>query len=91
MAIMDSVSNGSGFGPGWFYRSAWHRRYPIKNRRLFKRAITLMPQILIRAFSVWYVKYAARAAHLLAISDFRYLQISASGSPKTSFSGQKWQ
>jgi len=27
-----SVSNGSSFGPGRFYRSAWKRPYPIKNR-----------------------------------------------------------
>jgi len=53
------VSNGSSFGPGRFYRSAWQRPYPIKNRRFFKRTITLRPQILIREFSVWYVKYAA--------------------------------
>jgi len=55
-----SVSNGSSFGPGRFYRSAWQRPYPIKNRRFFKRTITLRPQILIREFSVWYVKYAAQ-------------------------------
>jgi len=29
-------------------------------------------------------------AHLLVDSDFRYLQTSASGGSKTSFSGQKW-
>jgi hypothetical protein len=29
------------------------------------------------------------AAHLLAVSDFQYLEISASGRPKTSFFGQK--
>jgi len=29
-------------------------------------------------------------AHLLAVSDFRYLENSASGGPKTSFLGQKW-
>jgi len=54
-----SVSNGSSFGPGGYYRSVWQRPYPIKNRRFFKRTITLRPQILIREFSVWYVKYAA--------------------------------
>jgi len=54
-----SVSNGSSFGPGGYYRSAWQRPYPIKNRRFFKRTITLRPQILIREYSVWYVKYAA--------------------------------
>jgi len=54
-----SVSNGSSFGPGRFYRSAWQRPYPIKNRRFFKRIITLRPQILIREFSVWYIKYVA--------------------------------
>jgi hypothetical protein len=54
-----SVSNGSSFGPGGYYRSAWQRPYPIKNRRFFKRTITLRPQILIREFSVWYVKYVA--------------------------------
>jgi hypothetical protein len=32
-----------------------------------------------------------RTAHHLAVSDFRYLQISATGSPITSFLGQKWQ
>jgi hypothetical protein len=55
-----SVSNGSSFGPGQFYRSAWQRPYPIKNRRFFMRTITLRPQILVREFSVWYVKYAAQ-------------------------------
>jgi len=30
-----SVSNGSSFGPGGYYRSAWQRPYPIKNRRFF--------------------------------------------------------
>ena len=54
-----SVSNGSSFGPGGYYRSAWQRPYPIKNRRFFKRTITLRPPILIREYSVWYVKYAA--------------------------------
>ena len=54
-----SVSNGSSFGPGRFYRSAWQRPYPIKNRRFFKRTITLRSQILIGQFGVWYVKYAA--------------------------------
>ena len=54
-----SVSNGSSFGPGGYYRSAWQWPYPIKNRLLFKRTITLRPQILIREFSVWYVKYVA--------------------------------
>jgi len=54
-----SVSNGSSFGPGGYYRSTWQRPYPIKNRRFFKRTITLRPQILIREYSVWYVKYAA--------------------------------
>jgi len=54
-----SVSNGSSFGPGRYYRSAWQRPYAIKNRRFFKRTITLRPQILIREYSVWYVKYAA--------------------------------
>jgi hypothetical protein len=58
--IQCSVSNSSSFGPGRFYRSAWQRPYPIKNRRFFKRTITLRPQILIREFSVWYVKYAAQ-------------------------------
>jgi hypothetical protein len=56
------VSNGSSFGPGRFYRSAWQWPYPIKNRRFFKWTITLRPQILIREFSVWYVKYAAQRA-----------------------------
>jgi len=60
VAVAPSVSNGSSFGPGRFYRSAWQRPYPIKNRRFFKRTITLRPQILIREFSVWYVKYAAQ-------------------------------
>jgi len=54
-----SVGNGSSFGPGQFYRSLWQRPYPMKNRRFFKRTITFRPQILIREFSVWYVKYAA--------------------------------
>ena len=55
-----SVSNGSSFGPGRFYRSAWQQPYPIKNRRFFKRTITLRSPILIRQFSVWYVQYAAQ-------------------------------
>jgi len=55
-----SVSNGSSFGPGQIYRSAGQRPYPIKNRRFLKRTITLRPQILIREFSVRYVKYAAQ-------------------------------
>jgi hypothetical protein len=59
LAGVVSVSNGSSFGPGGYYRSAWQRPYPIKNRRFFKRTITLQPQIFIREFSVWYVKYAA--------------------------------
>jgi len=50
-----SVSNGSRFVPGRFYRSAWQRPYPIKYGRFFKRTITLRPQILIREFSIWYV------------------------------------
>jgi hypothetical protein len=54
-----SVSNGSSFGPGRFYRSAWQRPYPIKNRRLFKRTIALWLQILIREFSIWYIQYVA--------------------------------
>jgi len=58
-SCISSVSNGSSFGPGGYYRSAWQRPYPIKNRRFFKRTITLWPQILIREFSVCYVKYAA--------------------------------
>jgi len=55
-----SVSNGSSFGPGQFYRSAWQRPHPIKNRRFFKWTITLRPQILIRECRVWYVKYVAQ-------------------------------
>jgi len=55
---VSSVSNSSSFGPGGYYRSAWQRPYPNKNRRFFKRTITLRPQILIREYSVWYVKYA---------------------------------
>jgi len=54
-----SVSNGSSFVPDRFYRSAWQRPYPIINRRFFKRTITLWLQILIREFSVWYIKYVA--------------------------------
>jgi hypothetical protein len=53
------VSNGSSFGPGQFYRSAWDRPYPIKNRQFFRRTITLRPQILNREFGVYYVQYAA--------------------------------
>jgi len=52
-----SVSNGSSFGPSRFYRSGWQRPYPIKNLRVFKRTITFRPQISIKEFSVWYVKY----------------------------------
>ena len=59
LSLRISVSNGSSFGPGGYYRSAWQRPYPIKNRRFFKRTITFRPQILIREYSVWYVKYAA--------------------------------
>jgi len=58
-SVVISVSNNSSFGPGGYYRSASQRPYPIKNRRYFKRTITLRPQILIREFSIWYVKYAA--------------------------------
>jgi len=54
-----SVSNSSSFGPGRFYRPVWQRPYPIKNRRFFQQIITLRQQVLIREFSVWYVKYAA--------------------------------
>jgi len=57
--VLDSVSNGSRFGPGRFYRSAWQWPYPIKNRRFFKRTVALWLQILIREFSVWYIKYVA--------------------------------
>jgi hypothetical protein len=31
-----SVNNGTSFGPGRFYRSAWQLPYPIKNRPFFK-------------------------------------------------------
>jgi len=60
MAIIPMASgcNGSSFGPDGYYRSVWQRPYPIKNRRFFERTITVRPQILIREFSVWYVKYA---------------------------------
>jgi len=54
-----SVRNGSRYGPGGYYRSVWQRPYPIKNRRFFKRTIALWLQILIREFSVWYIKYVA--------------------------------
>ena len=66
-----SVSNGSSFGPGRFYRSAWQRPYPIKNRRFFKQTITLRSQILIGEFSVWYVKYAA--LHGASFGHLRFL------------------
>ena len=65
------VSNGSSFGPGRIYRSAWQRPYPIKNRRFFKRTITLRPQILIREFGVRYVKYAAQ--HGASFGHLRFL------------------
>ena len=71
LTFTTSVSNGSSFGPGRFYRSAWQRPYHIKNRRFFKRTITLSPQILIREFSVWYVKYAAQCG-----SSFGHLRFS---------------
>jgi len=58
--VMLSVSNSSTFGPGRFYMSVWQWPYPITNRRFFKRTLTLRPQILIREFSVWYLKYAAQ-------------------------------
>jgi len=48
-----SVSNGSIFGTGRFYRSAWQRPYHIKNRRFFKRTAQLSPPILIREFRAW--------------------------------------
>ena len=64
------VSNGSSFGLGRIYRSAWQWPYPIKNRSLFKRTITLRPQILIREFSVWYVKYAAQ--HVASFGGLRF-------------------
>ena len=57
--IGTSVSNGSSFRPGQFYRSAWQRSYAIKNWRFFKRTIALWLQILIREFSVWYIKCVA--------------------------------
>jgi len=57
--LYDSVSNGSSFGPGQLNRSAWQWPYDINNRQFFQWTITLRPQILIREFSVWYVKYAA--------------------------------
>jgi len=66
-----SFSNGSSFGPSRFYRSAWQQPYPIKNRRFFIRTITLRPQILIRKFSIWYVKYAAR--HGASFGRLRFL------------------
>jgi len=72
-STVSSVSNGSSFGPSWFYRSAGQRPYPIKNRRFFKRTITLRPPILIREFSVWYVKYAAQHG-----ASFSCLQFSIS-------------
>ena len=34
-----SVSNGSRFGQGGYYRSAWQWPYHIKNRRFFKRTV----------------------------------------------------
>ena len=37
---------------------------------------------------MWYMQLCT--AHLLAVSDFRYLQISASGGSKSSFLPQKW-
>ena len=54
-----SISNGSSFGPGQFYRSPWQQPDPINNQQFFKWTITLTPQILVREFIVWYVKYAA--------------------------------
>jgi len=65
-----SVSNGSSFVPGRFYRSAWQPPYPINNRRFFKRTITLRPQVLIREFSVWYVKYVA--PHAASFGPLRF-------------------
>jgi len=49
----DSVSNGSIFGTGRFYRSASQRSYHIKNRRFFKRTAQLSPPILIREYRAW--------------------------------------
>jgi len=69
--LSPSVSNGSRFGRGRYYRSAWRRPYPSKNRRFFMRTITLKPQILIRESSVWYVKYAA--LHGASFGRLRFL------------------
>jgi len=55
---LSSVSNGSSFGPGRFYRFAWQQPYPIQIRRFCKRTIALRPQLLIGEFCVWYVTYA---------------------------------
>jgi len=66
-----SVSNGSSFGAGRFYRSTWQQPYPTKNGRFFMRTITLRPQILKREFSVWYIKYGA--PHSASFGDLRFL------------------
>jgi len=50
---VNSVNNGSSFGPGRFYRSAWQQPYHINNQRFSKQTITLKQQILIRDSSVW--------------------------------------
>ena len=66
-----SVSNGSTFGPGRFYRSVWQQPYPIENGPFFKRTITLRPQVLIRKSSVWWVEYVA--PHGASFGDLRFL------------------
>jgi len=58
-ALLTSVSTGSSLASGRVHWSAWQWPYRFKNRRFFKCTITLRPQILIREFRVWYVKYTA--------------------------------
>jgi len=54
-----SLSNGSRFEHGGYYRSSWQQPYHIQNRRFFKQTVQLSPRILVRTFSIWYIKYAA--------------------------------
>jgi len=64
-------SNGSIFGTGRFYRSAWHRPYHIKNRRFFNWTAQLSPPILIRQFRAWYASYAT--LHGASFGRLRFL------------------
>jgi len=53
-----SVSNGSIFGTGWLYWSAWQWLSHINNQQFFKRTAQSSPPIVIRQCRARYVKYA---------------------------------